>query len=567
MQPKPRLSRRSVVRERRVEIRRLTDIARRHGLERRRQLYAAHRFVDSWYRPFEAIRLWVGATMLADGNGGTMLMNREASERGSGPARLQPETGAGTSSITRKEENRNEVGVAPSAPLESILLGDPPGRRAPPANLEIPLLRESVSYSARLARAAQSYGESRYATHRRINWSHRYADGFYSTEAALFVQDSAAYLAGDMIATPHLEDVFQKKLAIPAIAAVALKVLAHRIFAWVGMFQARLPRALRARVYRKCYVDDIELVFDPEASDTLRAVYPFPLSIRRQIRYISRLFAEGRRFRFAGHRYRSGDFVRLLRHRDVRSLMRMEARSQLAHAYEIAKSGYTTVQLSDEFSLGSLEFARALDRCGIVTVNSAHGVGKYLPVHAYRTFYTLTDLQQEYYIPVLPCRYERRQLNDLYPAASPIDPVPDLQKIQLVLLSQTFPGLTGIVRDHEDKIIRRLVAKFATDPMVELRFKPHPTQGDRPPPAGFRTLSNLSEVNGRPGTVFVSQFSTCQINPTFKGRKFLLRGDLVHPEIAFDKCERILTLEEFIGLISDLPKDRSGPYSEGFPHA
>ena len=85
---------------------------------------------------------------------------------------------------------------------------------------------------------------------------------------------------------------------------------------------------------------------------------------------------------------------------------------------------------------------------------------------------------------------------------------------------------------------------------------PVPTQGLRPPPVGFRTVAKLGEVNGRPGTVFVSQFSTCQIDPTFKGRKYLVRGGLVHPEIAFDKDQPILDLDGLVAEIRNLAADQ-----------
>lgn len=414
--------------------------------------------------------------------------------------------------------------------------------------VDIPLLRESVAYSARLARAARERGESRYATHRRINWSHRYAEGFYAGEAAAFVADSEGYIADRIPGGSPLEDVFRQRLTGAMLRAVALKTAAHWLFAAAGWVQRRLPRAARANVYRKAYVDDIELVFDPDAADTLRLVYPFPLSLKRQVRYFRRLLREGRRFRLAGHSYLLADFVRVLRQRDIRSLMRLEARGQLRHARGLVREGYRRVEMSDEFNLGSLEFTRMLRRLGIPHVNRAHGVGKYLPVHAYEYFTTLTDLQERFYIAVLPCRYDRSLLNDAAPLCA-LPAAAGSGPIALVLLSQTFPGLEGIVRDQELKIIDRLGREFADDPMVALHFKPHPTQGQRPPPAGFRTISDLSEVNGRPGTVFVSQFSTCQIDPTFKGRKYLVRGGLVHPEIAFDADQPIFDLD---GLVADI---------------
>lgn len=414
--------------------------------------------------------------------------------------------------------------------------------------MDIPLLKESVAYSARLARAARARSEHSYAMHRRINWSHRYADGFYASEAAAFIADSDAYIADALDTVSPLEDVYRMRLTGAMLRAVALKTVAHWLFAMAGKAQGWLPWAFRASVYRKCYVDDIELVFDPEAADTLRAIYPFPLSLKRQLRYLRRLLHERRRFRLAGHGYMIRDVLHVLARRDIRSVMRLEARAQLRHARAIARGGYRRIEMSDEFNLGSLEFARMLRRAGVSHINRAHGVGKYLPVHAYEHFTTLTDLQEDFYIAVLPCRYERNLLND----AAPLRGLPASEaggKISLVVLSQTFPGLEGAVRDQELNIVHRLASEFADEPMVELHFKPHPTQGLRPPPPGFRALTNLGDVNGRSGTVFVSQFSTCQIDPTFKGRKYLVRGGLVHPEIAFDKNQPILDLD---GLVAEI---------------
>ncbi len=411
--------------------------------------------------------------------------------------------------------------------------------------LDIPLLRESVAFSARLARAASAVGESRYTMHRRINWSHRYAEGFYAGEAAAFVADSDGYLSDRLDDVSPLEDVYRQRLTAAMLRAVVLKTLSHWLFAFVGRIQRILPGAISATVYRKGYVDDIELVFDPEADNTLRAIYPYPLSLKRQLRYFRRLIRERRRFELAGHGYHARDLVAVLRRRDIRSVMRLEARAQLSHARDLARRGYVRVEMSDEFNLGSLEFSRMLRRMEIPHINRAHGVGKYLPVHAYEHFTTLTDVQEAFYIAVLPCRYDRSLLTD----AAPLRELPAAgsnEQIRLVLLSQTFPGLTSIVRDQELKIVERLSNEFAADPRVQLYFKPHPTQGECPPPGGFRALTALAEVNGRPGTIFISQFSTCQIDPAFKGCKYLVRGGLIHPEIAFDRDQPILDLNDLI---------------------
>lgn len=417
------------------------------------------------------------------------------------------------------------------------------------AAIEIPLLRESVAFVARLATAARRFGEPTYYFHRRVNWSHRFSHRFYDRESECFLHADGAYLAGAAALPPDLPDVYAQHLRPGEVVNVVVKVLAHCAFALVGWTAVRKLRASGLKTYRKCYVDDIELVFDPAEASVIRAVYPFPLNVRRQLRYLRSLWCRGVPFMLAGNPYLAADLFRFLWRRDVRSMMRLESRAQVRHAAQVASLGVTTVQLSDEFNLGSLDFARTLTRYPVQVINSAHGVGKYLPVHAYRCFFVLTHKQKEYYHAVRECTYRLRSLNDLSSSLHTESEAGLRPLVRLVFLSQTFPGLTRIVSDNEATIVARLNAEFVANPQIELYYKPHPTRGQAKPPAGFKTLANLGAVNGRDGTIFVSQFSTCQIDPTFKGRKLLLRGPLIHPEISFDNPEEIVALDELVRIV------------------
>jgi hypothetical protein len=130
----------------------------------------------------------------------------------------------------------------------------------------------------------------------------------------------------------------------------------------------------------------------------------------------------------------------------------------------------------------------------------------------------------------------------------------------LVFLSQTFAGLGDVIADNEARVVARLNDAFAGAKGIRLFYKPHPNSKDPKAPPGFVGLTTLEAVNGGPGTLFVSFFSTCQIDPAFKGRKVLLRGDLIHPEIAFDESETILDLAGLIDLLRQrLPEAPSQP--------
>lgn len=421
------------------------------------------------------------------------------------------------------------------------------------STLEIPLLRESRAFAARLVAAAARAGESSYQAQRRANWSYRYSDSFYAAEVAAFQNAPEAYLAGQTVVAPTLPDVYTQRLRPRQLLVALLKVLAHWAFLLSGKLADRSLRAAGVATYRKCYVDDIELVFDTTQQGVVRAVYPFPLNLGRQWRYLRFLRQQGHRFKLAGLPYLPQDLLHLLWRRDVRAYRRMESRAQILHAQQIVQLGVRLVQLSDEFDIGSLDFARRLARTQVHVVNSAHGVGKYLPVHAYREFHVLTHKQCEYYHAVRPCTYALRTLNDRNPApAGRARQTDDGIRVRLVWLSQTFVAAGDVIADNEVELTRRLSAALADSVGVTLYYKAHPNSTALQAPPGFVPLTDLADVNGRPETLFASFFSTCQIDPAFKGRKVLVSGRWIFPQIAFDDSAVVLDASGLEALVRQM---------------
>lgn len=419
-------------------------------------------------------------------------------------------------------------------------------------HIEIPLLRESAAFARRLQQAVRQFDESKYQFHRRVNWSHRYDTTFYELESACFRSDPEAYLSGRQQVAPQVVDVYHRQLGLKQVANVLMKVGAHWLFQLLGRFCIRNVRLSGTDVYRKGYVDDIELVFDPEQQGVVRAIYPFPINLRRQLRYLRFLRAKGYCFKLAGNPYSLVDLARFIVKRDVRSLQRLESRAQIRHAHEVIRLGVKTVQLSDEFDIGSLDFTRTLARLSVYVTNSAHGVGKYFPVHAYQEFHVVTERQMEYYYATRACRYSLRTLNEKAPAIAAGTAMVGVLKpstVSFVFLSQSFAGVGEVIIENEARVIKRLCAEFASSPDVRLFYRPHPNRHQPVAPEGFEILSRLEAVNGQPGTIFASFFSTCQIDPAFKGRKLLLRGELIFPEIAFDRHEEIVTISELLELL------------------
>lgn len=416
---------------------------------------------------------------------------------------------------------------------------------------EIPLLRCANTYACRLFEAAKKFAESRYQFHRRVNWSYRYSKQFYEYESARFVDSPQQYINNQIDSTYLLEDVFKAQLSMKQVAIVTVKVLAHWIFYILGALKSVGAKG-KFGIYRKAYVDDIELVFDPDQPNVLRAVYPFPLNIIRQFSYFLFLRRNGYKFKTDGNPYSPVDFLKFLIKRNLRSLQRMESRAQIRHAYEVAAMGVNTIQMSDEFDVGNLDFCRAIRRLKIRIINSAHGVGTYLPVHVFHEFHVLTQHQRNYYMPIYGCEYKLRSLNVKKRNIDSPVVAHGLSKVALVFLSQTSFSVSQVVSENEAKVISRLAAEFASSPKIELLYKAHPNNQAAIVPPGFQPLRNLAAVNGHPGTIFVSLFSTCYIDPNFIGRKFLIRIGLIYPELVFDNMDDILNLDDLMQYLRQL---------------
>lgn len=405
---------------------------------------------------------------------------------------------------------------------------------------EVPLLRESSIFVSRLCDAAGLFDDSKFQFARRVNWSHKYSDRYYQDECTLFLQAPDKYLCGAAEHRTQLEDVFRKRIGRSATLRVLVKALLHRGFGWIGAVQRFTWRTGLTKIYRKAYVDDIELVFDDtELSD--RFVYPFPISIKRQFRYLLWLIRTNRRFCLAGHDYSLKDLANFIRVRNIDALLRLESRAQLRHARRMLSLGYRKFELSDEFDLGSLEFCRFLSRGSVTIENGAHGIGKYLPFHKYQIFRTVTERQIAYYRAVGPCHYEKTVLKINRP-----DPDKHIQNqhCSVIFVSQIFDGISPLVQEAEAELLPTLVKVVGTIGLARLFYRPHPNETKIKAPDGFIRSSMFEDYGPVRTRIFLSLFSTTHIDPNFQGDSYLIQTQYIRPDIGFDEDGKILTVSE-----------------------
>lgn len=417
---------------------------------------------------------------------------------------------------------------------------------------DVPLLKESTAFVRRLEQGLHSRNECRYHAARRVNWSYRYASQFHAAELELFCKNPDAYLAIPLEPTPQVEDVFVQSVSKAKLLEVVAKVAAHWLFAAVG-YVMRVGKPLQDKsIYRKCYVDEMENIYDPDESGVMRYVYPFPLSVKRQLRYFQYLARKRYPFRTAGYPYDFRDLFHFILRRDVRSLQKLESRAQVRLGRLIrSQRNWKTLQLADEFDICGLDFVRSVKRSDLQVVNAAHGVGKYFPFHAYDEFRILMQRQEEYYKSIFPCRYVRQDLRSSGQDAGWADTDAG-GAIQLVFVSQTSTRAGAYLGDCEHDVLQRLRKSFQGRDDIELWIKVHPNRKEPLRVEGFQILQSLSMLRSEQNTVFVSFFSTSHIDPAFKGRRYLLNYELLKPAIAFDDDGSILDLEGFIRAVTEL---------------
>lgn len=437
------------------------------------------------------------------------------------------------------------------------------------ADTDVPLLKESRAYVRRLEKGVEAFREGKYHTARRTNWSYRFASAFHATEAELFRKNPDAYLDVPDQPEPRVEDVYPQRLGSRRVLEILAKVGAHWTFGAIGRVTGLFRSTGKARTYRKCYVDEMENIFDPDEAGVVRYVFPFPLSVKRQWRYLRYLVDRRYQFRLAGYPYGAGDLLNFLARRDVRSLKRLETRAQLRLGRAIrAEPNWSTIQLSDEFDICSLDFVRAVKRFGLHTVNSSHGVGKYFPVHAYDEFRILMHGQADYYRAIGPCRYVRQDLRSSGQDADWVEGGSG-HALQLVFVSQTSSRAGAYMERCEADVLQSLLDRFGGRDDIELWIKVHPNRSKPIKVQGFSILPGLSALRSSTDTVFVSFFSTSHIDPAFKGRRYLLSYDLIKPSIAFDDDGSILDLNAFMSEVSNVLLKRTrtgGPASERTRH-
>lgn len=413
---------------------------------------------------------------------------------------------------------------------------------------DIPMLKSSISFRNNLLSYCRLSGDGKYLYAKRVNYSWKFDKRFHDEQARFFVHDPELYLSKSMMSGVEYYDIFKNKMDRSSVINVFAKFFAHFLFRFFNVIMKLINRVMfkvKDGFYgcRKCYVDDNEKVFD-ERTGIVFLVFPFPLSFKRQIKYFLFLRKSKRIYYPYGNPYLFVDLCRFLWLRDVHSYEKLESRAAIRLAYELKKMGIKYVEMSDEYDVTSLVFSRTLKRLKISTVNSAHGIGNFLPFHAYESFYVLNDVQKKYYISLTKTKYSIRLMNGIYShnfCNGIIYPSRNNFPVAFVFLSQVSNAAPSLVALEEEKFLSEIVSKY-THVEKYFYYKPHPNS-DMIVPDGFIDFSNSSQKNN---FIYISFYSSSYLDPDFYGVKILIETKYLKPSIVFGDDACIMTADDFL---------------------
>lgn len=395
---------------------------------------------------------------------------------------------------------------------------------------DIPLYSRSKIYSDNLIKSISVHKYSVYKQKKLVNFAHKFDQHFKEHQKRAFLKNPERYkVESNPYQNYSPEQLLDSAVSINLYIKTILKVFLHQLFLLFGLFMDNDCKNLKLR---KCYVEDVEALFDSN-KDVLRLIYPFPLSIKRQWRYIKSLRKNNLKFVFSGFRYRFSDFLKFMFKKTYLNLYKLEINASIRDAkYHSVKYQVSVIETSDEYDIGSYTYAKALDR-KIFLLNSAHGVSSYLPYQHYSQLNVLNNEQKRFY-----SAYNKHIKISLRSIRLRKDiKTFDVDKPCLVLLGQYSPISDEQIRIDELALLDVLDKFSKSHPNVYVYYKIHPNNDS----FDLSEYSNVKVLKGEhvqtEKLLQISLFSTCQIDPNFKGEKYLIETQLIKPEFAFGKDE------------------------------
>ncbi|AOS44991.1 hypothetical protein Verru16b_02060 [Lacunisphaera limnophila] len=341
------------------------------------------------------------------------------------------------------------------------------------------------------------------------------------------------------------------------VRTFAVKALVHWVF---RCFRRKLRPGAMLRAWVEVSLKMYGQEMDRSAPDI--RVYPFPISLMRQVRFLASLRGRRLTWSFEGVPYRLADFIRALRGRLTdRGLAQAEAFGYLAHADELVRAGITTLYTSDEFEVGAVVMHQRLGGSGVRSVNTAHGVGGYCPRIAYTEFRVISRSQAAFYQRDNPAiRYTLRA--NANRALVRLPPVPAGQTGRsVVYIHQNWEELGFTFEAGIQQRICSALTEVAKIPGIRISLKVHPNSSKKTlaalrrdwPGAILRDFADLPAIK----PIFIIMNSTTYFELGEAGPVLACKDHTLAPELYFGEGLDAFTLDALRSRIAELMDDEA----------
>jgi hypothetical protein len=320
---------------------------------------------------------------------------------------------------------------------------------------------------------------------------------------------------------------------------VIAKFLVHTFFRLLGSLKRK---SRYSETVLRSWVEVTAELFPREMLSSVVLVYPFGISLSRQLRYIDRLRRQKTNFYLAGYPYSIRLLIKwLISGRDT-DLALFEYNAAQKHASWVINSfNPGTVYTTDEFESASFSMHSKLIGNGVIVENRAHGVGKYCPFICYSRFFVLNYAQCEYYRTFSP------KID--YQCADALPPTELHPKVETIVLIDQFVKNEGTMLENSLAELTSRLKEIARSKELAFLIKAHPNR------VRLNQLNSdiyfYGDVSELKSPIFFTFYSTCYLTFRIYGPVYLVATPVIDPSLVFGPSSDIVNIDELENCFHD----------------
>ncbi len=338
-----------------------------------------------------------------------------------------------------------------------------------------------------------------------------------------------------------LVDVTEKLVCERVSNRQCIKVLLKCVAHWIFFIFWKLGKSLKGRKYDcllRSYVDvEYHLFRDTvEATRTLILVFPFPLSVKRQLKYLKWLWVkDDQSFVLCGYPYSLLDVCKFVVRRNQMSLFELEYNVVLKFSIMLEDYQFSSfLNMDDHDPMSVVSSTRLMGR-NINVTTYLHGVGTYSPYIATENLKVFNDIQKKYY----------SMLNDISSIEYYDEYLKDSRDFSLVcsgdvvIFYSQVTSLTMQLLEVESRVIKSLFM-LAKKHDVLLVYKKHPNNLSVPSYVRELDLKVYSKELYNENRCFGVSFYSTSFYTENGNYSFLIKTDEVPTDLLFSEEDYII---------------------------